>query len=180
AIARPERKPDGSVLWTGIILDETRTRTAVVEGLSQGFLLYDADDRLILRNSYFLNLFPSISDVVVPGARYEDVILAELMVNLGSFDLERQEQLRQRMERHREPHSMFERQLDDKRWVLVIEQRTDEGTVVLYTDITQIKLSESQVRAKSSFLAVMSHEIRTPMNAVLGFANTLMDTKLDA
>src|SRR5258708_5738739 len=43
AIARPQPKPDGSVLWTGIILDETRTRTAVIEGLSQGFLLYDAE-----------------------------------------------------------------------------------------------------------------------------------------
>ena len=57
AIARPERQPDGSVLWTGIILDETRTREAVVEGLSQGFLLYGADDRLILRNSHFLDLY---------------------------------------------------------------------------------------------------------------------------
>ena len=27
AIALPDRRPDGSVLWTGIILDETRTRT---------------------------------------------------------------------------------------------------------------------------------------------------------
>src|SRR5262245_57627994 len=35
AIARPERQPDGSTLWTGIILDETRTREAVLEGLSQ-------------------------------------------------------------------------------------------------------------------------------------------------
>src|SRR5437868_7037247 len=31
AIARPQRREDGSVLWTGIIFDETRTRAAVVE-----------------------------------------------------------------------------------------------------------------------------------------------------
>ena len=68
AIARPTRKADGSVVWTGIILDETRTREAVVECLSQGFLLYDSDDRLILRNSHYLKLYPSMSDVAVPGA----------------------------------------------------------------------------------------------------------------
>lgn len=34
-------------------------------------------------------------------------------------------------------------------------------------------------RAKSEFLAVMSHEIRTPLNSVLGFADLLIETKLE-
>ena len=186
AIARPERKPDGSVLWTGIILDETRTRTAFIENLTQGVLLYDAEDRLILRNNSFVDLFPSLRDVAVPGAQYEDVVRAELAGQPGSsladpelFGSALKSEFLDRIKRHQQPHSMYERQLEGDRWVLVNEHRLQEGTIVLFTDITEMKRRERQNNAKSAFLAMMSHEIRTPMNAVLGLASTLLDTDLN-
>ncbi|MGA1868879.1 MAG: response regulator [bacterium] len=65
------------------------------------------------------------------------------------------------------------------------------GAVVVFRDIsdrrhTQLKLikakeaAESASVTKSQFLANMSHEIRTPMNALIGFAELLHDTHLDA
>jgi diguanylate cyclase (GGDEF)-like protein len=145
AIARPERRADGSVLWTGIVLDETRTREAVVESLSQGFVLYDAEDRLILRNSHYVDLYPSLAEVAVPGAMYEDIARSE--AGTSADDRGHAPDLRARIERHREPHNMFEVQLVDKRWLLVNEHRTSDGsTVVLYTDITELKQRESQIR----------------------------------
>jgi len=149
AIARPDRKPDGSVLWTGIILDETRTREAVVESLSQGFLLYDAEDRLILRNSHYLDLYPSLVEIAVPGVHYSDVILGELasLSGIPPEHLEHTPDFHARIERHRQPHNMFEQQLSDGRWILVNEHRTsDRSTVALYTDITELKQRESQIR----------------------------------
>jgi diguanylate cyclase (GGDEF)-like protein len=153
AIARPDRKPDGSVLWTGIILDETRTRTAVLESLSQGILLFDADGCLILRNRSFLELLPSLRDIAVPGARYEDIVRDEvtggrraLLEDPELFDSPVYQEFARRMDGHREPHVMYERQIEGDRWLLVNEHHANEGTVVLFTDITELKRGERQIR----------------------------------
>jgi signal transduction histidine kinase len=48
-------------------------------------------------------------------------------------------------------------------------------------ELQQARLaSEEGGRAKSQFLSLMSHELRTPLNAVMGLAELLQGTRLDA
>ncbi len=132
AIARPTRQEDGSVLWTGVILDETRTREALVDSLPLGIVLYDAQNRVVLRNAHYLTLYPSLRDLAVPGASYLEVLSAEAAPWQSSgADL-----LRERLTENDSDTKTVRWMTSDGRQLLVKEQFTsDGGKVVLYTEM---------------------------------------------
>ena len=159
AIATPRRQPDGSTVWTGVILDasrikeaerkaaevEARTRTLIVESLGQAFLLFDAEDRLQLKNSAFDELFPSLTPKVTVGTRYADYVSFD---HEAARDPEESIAASRRLGAHEkgEP-SITERQLADGTCLLVDEHRTEDGnTVVLYTDITELRQREARIQ----------------------------------
>lgn len=164
AIANPQRQNDDSVLWTGVILDATRikeaeiaaavaeakTREAIVESLSQGFLLYDCDDRLTLINSHFLRLFPELADTAIAGAHYEQILRAELCAGLDAAQCSRSQSaaFTERMEQRKSKSGyVAERQLSEDVWIMINEHRTSSGdTVVLYTDVSEIKQREERIQ----------------------------------
>jgi diguanylate cyclase (GGDEF)-like protein len=161
AIARPTKEPDGSVLWTGVILDatrikkaemaaaaaEVRTREAIVENLSQGVLMFDADDKLTLRNSHFIGLYPRLAEKAVVGVHYEDVLRFELAGGASEIaNSSAAAELLDRVNRHGERHLVYEREMAGDRHILVNEYRTPENeTVVLYTDISELKRRERKI-----------------------------------
>jgi len=157
-----------------------------IESFSDGFSLFDRDDRLVMCNQEFRRMHPLAADKLVPGIEFERIVRAhidngQIPEALGQED----EWVKRRMRVHRNPVEDFEVNFADGRWLRISERRTgDGGCVSIRSDITALKqrqedLSSQQQRAdsankaKTDFLLTMSHELRTPLNAIMGFSEVM-------
>jgi adenylate cyclase len=129
-------------------LEQARTRLSeAIEAISEGFALFNADDRLILCNSQFRNFYAVAADVIVPGTPFERMLRTTVQRDVVADARDRSEEwIAERLTRHRNPSGPREYRLNDGRWLKISERRTAEGGVVgVYTDITSLKTRESQL-----------------------------------
>ncbi|MFN8457554.1 MAG: response regulator [Anaerolineae bacterium] len=132
-----------SNLETQANLAESRLLDAI-ESISEGFSLYDAEDRLVMYNKKYREMRGSTTDLIVPGVRFEDLIRAGAKRGLYVDAIGRVEEwVQERVSRHRQPKGSFEELLNDGRWLQVNEYKTqDGGVVVIRSDITARKRLE--------------------------------------
>jgi signal transduction histidine kinase/DNA-binding response OmpR family regulator len=166
---------------------QRRMIATAIETISEGFVLYDPQDRLVLCNSKFRELYPKIDDLMVPGTPFPTILRA--IVDRGMVDLEGrtpEEWIAERLAHHANPEGSPEYRYNQI-WARISERRTPDGsTVGVFTDITELKQRQAELeqtmeqadsanRAKSVFLANMSHELRTPLNAIIGYSEMLQE-----
>ncbi len=121
-----------------------RTATAdmrlhdALEAISEAFVLWDKDNRLVMCNSKFLRFHNLRNEAVVAGLTYREVMangtppLIQSQVTLG--------------ERTLAGAKTYEARLADGRWLQINERRTkDGGYVSVGTDITALKRHQEQL-----------------------------------
>lgn len=169
-------------------VEQTQERLfSAVESMSEAFLLFDADDRLVLANEAWRSLYGDASRSVAIGSTFEELIRHLISENaLDYHPMSDEEFLNFRLKRHENPQGPLETKRRDGGWNRSIEQLTpDGGVAIMIYDITDIKNTERELNlakeaaehanlAKSQFLASMSHELRTPLNATIGFSDLIL------
>jgi signal transduction histidine kinase/CheY-like chemotaxis protein len=118
-----------------------------IQSISDGFILYDSDDAIVMYNARFIDHNPSIAAFLKPGMTFEDLLRGAIAA--GALNLHGQDPeawITERIQQHRNPGTPMERQLQDGRWLLVHEQRTADGGIVgIGTDITAVKEAERRL-----------------------------------
>ena len=139
-----------------------RRLVEAIESISEGFALYDSDDRLVLCNSRYREImYPGIADVVVPGTPFETIVrgAAERGLVADARGLE-EDWIAARLLQHRNPGEPHVQERSDGRWVMISERRiTGGGTVAIYSDITELKRREESLAEKSTALEVLSGKL---------------------
>ncbi len=162
-----------------------RLRDAM-ETIPEGFVLFDADDRYVLWNRRYEEIYAESADLFAIGRRFEEVLRrgaerGQYPEAAGRID----QWVAERLAMHAASATTHEQAISGGRWLRIHERRTaDGGSIGVRIDITDLKRREAEIgeardradaanRAKTQFLANMSHELRTPLNAVLGFAEII-------
>lgn len=137
-----------------------------IESLAGGFALFDANEKLVLCNRRYGDLYAGVRDMLVPGMRFEELITAA--GQSGNFPEANDNAdlwVRKQLHQFRNPGRPFEIELRDGTWFRVAERRTaNGGFVVISTNITELRRRESELRS-------IGEELR--------HKNVLLDAALD-
>lgn len=162
--------------------DASRIRLRdAIETLSDGFALFDAEDRLVMCNKAYLGFWPEIAAWSDEAPTFDDIAHSVARNRRVVGALRSPERwVADRIARHAEAKGVHVQALTDGRWVQISEIRTSEGgTVGIYTDITEVKAEDARERARE--LAEKSTILQATLDTIrLGVAVYDADRRLIA
>jgi signal transduction histidine kinase len=158
---------------------------AALSNMTQGLCMYDAQQRLVLCNRRYIELYGLPAEKIVPGTTLRE--LMKISLERGNYTAEESERViaeRLAMAERRDEHVLRQRLTSGRVIEVTHRPLPNAGAVATFTDITDqegvtaaLRAAKEQAelanRTKSEFLANMSHELRTPLNAIIGFSQIM-------
>ena len=171
---KPFYDADGSFLGhRGVASDITDTRAMreemaratsrllhTIELIPEGLALYGPDDKLVLCNDRYREMYPVVADMIQPGMAFEELVRAAAARNAYAVPPEQLEAfLQERLAAHRRGDGVSEHRLHDGRWLQVNVRRTEDGSRIgVWTDVSEIKRREEALRqSEQRFLSMTAN-----------------------
>ena len=120
-----------------------------IEAIDEAFVLYDADDRLVMCNERYRQVYAHSADLIVPGARFEDIIRrgaerGQYAEGIGRVD----QWVAERMATHLAGTTARIQRLQDGRTLRIVERRLADGHIVGFrVDVTELERARQEAEA---------------------------------
>lgn len=163
---------------TSLYNQEKARLMASIDGLHQGFLIIDDNQKISLMNSKSQNMFPKIKiSSVQPGHVVDGSKVSDLNEYFEGVEIDKMfdEAVKNNKYVVDKKVDFQDRILDIEITPVVIENDAI-GAVILLDDVTDVAIAE---RSKDEFFSIASHELRTPLTAIRGNTSMLLNHYLD-
>lgn len=158
---------------------------AALNNMIQGLCMFDKDQRLIVCNRRYLDMYGFSPDFVKPGILLRDIM--KYSVSLGNYtEEEGQRALAERPDPNRlNKRTTIKQHLRDGRIIAVMnEPLTEGGSIATYQDITELETSQRRMREYTlklersnselqEFAYVASHDLQEPLRKIEAFGDRL-------
>jgi PAS domain S-box-containing protein len=125
-----------------------------IDSIAEGFVIYDAEERLVTCNESYRRLFSEVAAELVPGTRFADILRNGVARGAYPAAVGREaEWLREVLRASREASGEIELPLTSGTWVLVTNRRMRNGGMAgLRIDITALKQAQAALRDSEAHL----------------------------
>jgi two-component system, sensor histidine kinase and response regulator len=120
-----------------------------INTLDEAFVIYDAQDRLLMCNQRYKDTYPIAAEVMRPGISFEEIIRygaerGEYAAAIGRVD----DWVAERMRQHLSANTDIVQQLGDGRYLRIVERKTSDGFIVGFRiDISALVESRNAAQA---------------------------------
>lgn len=153
-----------------------------LENIPEGFVIFDAEDRLVIWNSAYGNIYKHSEAQLKAGSTFESMLRYGVRNGqypaAGTTEAEHEAWVAERLRQHNNPSGPVQQELPDGRWLRIDERRTPNGLLVgMRTNITELKETEAMLRHAnenlSRFAYVAAHDLQEPLRKIQAFSEML-------